>query len=78
MLPFLAFKRNENKVAPFQSGKVKHELRVTSSNPRVTSSNPRVISSNLRVKILKARVRKSKARIETIKPRVNKTAIKPQ
>ena len=63
LLPFLAFKRNENKVAPFQSGKVKHEL-------RVTSSNPRVISSNLRVKILKARVRKSKARIETIKPRV--------
>ena len=27
-------------------GKVKNELRVTSSNPRVTSSKPRVTSSN--------------------------------
>ena len=31
------------------SGKEKHELRVTSSNPRVTSSNPRATSSNPRV-----------------------------
>ena len=33
----------------FESGKVKHELRITSSNPRVTSSNPQVTSSNPRV-----------------------------
>ena len=29
-----------------ESGKVKHELRVTSSNPQATSSNPGVASSN--------------------------------
>ena len=59
------------------SGKVKHELRVTSSNSRVTSSNsrvmssnPRVASSNSRVRRLKARVARLKARVEAIKPRV--------
>ena len=45
---------------PLARGKVKHELRVTSSDPRVTSSNPRIASSNLwatnsnpRIRILK-------------------------
>ena len=59
------------------SGKVKHELRVTSSNPRVASSNPRVTSSHPRVRRLKARVarlktrvRRLKARVEAVKPRV--------
>ena len=36
---------------PSWLGKVKHELRVTSSNPGVASSNPRVTSSNLRAAI---------------------------
>ena len=55
----------------FYSGKVKHELRVTSSNPhltssnlRVTSSNPRVTSSDLRVTSSNPRVRRLKARVQ--------------
>ena len=43
--------------------KVKHDLRVTSSNPRVTSSN-------LRVKTLKARFARLKAQVGKLKPRV--------
>ena len=39
-------------------GKVKYELRVTSSNPRVTSSNPRVTSSNSLVTSSKPWVRR--------------------
>ena len=71
-------------------GKVKHELRVTSSNPhvtssnprvtssdtQVTSSNPRVTSSNPRVRTLKARVARLKARVRRLKTRV--AAIKPR
>ena len=41
------------------SGKVKHELRVTSSNPRVASSNPRVTSSDSRVTSSNPRVTSS-------------------
>ena len=65
-------------------GKVKHSLRVKSSNPRVTSSNswvassnlwvtssnPRVTSSNPRVRRLKARVRRLKAWLQANKPTV--------
>ena len=50
--------------------KVKHELRVTCSNPQVTNSNPRVTSSNPRVKRLKERVARLKARVEAIRLRV--------
>ena len=39
----------KNTATAIDHGKVKHELRVTNSNPRVTSSNPRVASSNLQV-----------------------------
>ena len=59
-------------------GKVKHELRVASSNPRVTSSNLRVTSSNSwvtssnpRVRRLKARVARLKARVEAINHELN-------
>ena len=38
------------------SGKAKHKLQVTSSNPRVTSSNQRVKSPNLRVTFSNVRV----------------------
>ena len=54
----------------FKSGEVKHDLRVTSSNPRFMSSNPQVASSNPRVRRLKARVlrvRRLKAQVEAIK-----------
>ena len=54
----------------FKSGKVKYELRVTSSNPRVTSSNPRVRRLKTGAARLKAQVRRLKARAEAIKPRV--------
>ena len=60
----------------FESGKVKHELRITSSNPRVTSSNPqvtssnpRVASSNLRVMSLNPRARRLKSRFSRLKAR---------
>ena len=60
-------------------GKVKHELRVTSSNPgvtnsnlRVTSSNPRVSSSNPRVRRLKPQVTRLKAWVGTLKARVRR------
>ena len=46
-----------------KSEKVKHELRVTSSNPRVTSSNPRVASSNPRVTSSNPRVTSSNPRV---------------
>ena len=69
-----------------RSAKVKHELRVTSSNPRVTSSNPRVASSNsrvtssdpwvmdsaLRVRTLKALIATLKARVGGLKARVGR------
>ena len=52
-------------------GKVKHELRVTSSNPRgnsskplATTSNPRVTSSNPRVTSSNPRVRKLKNELQ--------------
>ena len=65
-------------------GKVKYELRVTSSNsqitssnlrvtssdPRVTSSRPRVTSLNPRVRRLKPRAAILKSLFEAIKPRV--------
>ena len=44
-------------------GKVKHEFRVTSSNPRVTNSNPRVTSSNPRVTSSNPRVTSSNSRV---------------
>ena len=44
-------------------GKVKHELRVTSSNPRVTSSNPQVTSLNPRVTSSDPRVTSSNPRV---------------
>ena len=47
----------------FKSGEVKHEVRVTSSNPRFTSSNPRVTSSSPQVVSSNLRVRKLKARV---------------
>ena len=53
-------------------GKVKHELRVTSSNPRGTSSNPLVTSSNPRVGRLKTRVARLKARVGRLKARVRR------
>ena len=43
--------------------KVKHELRVTSTNPRVTSSNPRVTSSNLQVTSSNLRLASSNIRV---------------
>ena len=71
-------------------GKVKHELRVTSSNPgvassnsRVTSSNTQATSSNLRlassnlgVRRLKVRVTRLKVWVGRLKARVE--AIKPR
>ena len=51
-------------------GKVKHELRVTSSNPRVGSLKARVTQvGRLKAQVegLKARVRRLKAQIESIK-----------
>ena len=53
-----------------KNGKIKYELRVTSSNPRVTSSNLRVTSFNSRVRTLKARVARLKARVGRLKARV--------
>ena len=57
-------------------GKVKHELRVTSSNPRVASSNSIVRTLKAPVARLKARVgrlksqvRRLKAGVEAMKPR---------
>ena len=49
-----------------QSGKVKHELRVMSSDTRVTRSYLQVTSSNPRV----ARVKRLKVQVEAIKPQV--------
>ena len=43
--------------------KVKHELRVKSSNPRVTSSNPHVKTLKARVAILKAHVGRLKPQV---------------
>ena len=65
------------------SGKVKHELRVTSSNPRVTSSNSRVRRIKAWVARLKARVGRLKARVGRLKARVRRLkarvdAIKPR
>ena len=51
-------------------GKVKHKLRVTSSNPPVTSSNSRVTSSNLRFTSSNRRVTKSNSRVTSSNPRV--------
>ena len=58
-------------------GKVKHGLRVTSSNPRVTnsslrvtSSNSRVTSSNPRVTTSNSWVTSSNSRVTTLKARV--------
>ena len=67
-------------------GKVKHELRVMSSdiqvtssnprvrssNPRITSSNPRVTSSDPRVTSSVPRVRRLKARVARLKARVGR------
>ena len=50
--------------------KVKHELRVTSSDSRVTSSNPRVTSSNSRVTSSNSRVTSSNPRVRRLKARV--------
>ena len=58
-----------NKIS-LNGGKVKHKLRVTSSNPRVTGSNPRVRRLKARVARLKAPVRRLNARFEAIQPRV--------
>ena len=69
------------KTSASESGKVKHELRVTSSHPRVTSSNTpvkssnprvtspslRVMSSNLRVTSSNLSVRRRKARAAKLK-----------
>ena len=61
---------DENFCIFLECGKVKHKLRVTSSNLRVTSSNPwvvsskpRVMSSNLRVMSWNSRVTSSNARV---------------
>ena len=58
---------NENQTCPTTtlnfSGKVKHELQVTSSNPRVMSSNLRVTSSNLQVMSLDLWVASSSLRV---------------
>ena len=53
-----------------QSGKVKHELQVTSSNPRVTSSEPRVTNSNSQVTSSNPRVTSSNLRVTSSNPRV--------
>ena len=46
-----------DKIRPhLKSGKVKHELRVTSLDPRVTGSNPQVTTSNTRVTTSNPRV----------------------
>ena len=52
------------------SGKIKHESRVTSSNPRVTSSNPRVTNPNPRVTSSNLRVTSSNPRVMSSNPRV--------
>ena len=49
--PFPQLVLNRSRKTCLACGKVKHELRVTSSNPRVTSSNLRVTSSNPRVRV---------------------------
>ena len=59
-----------------ESGKAKHQLRVTSSNPRFTSSNSRVKRIKARVARLKARVSRLKAQVGRLKARVE--AIKPR
>ena len=74
---------SDGSIKPLSSGKVKHELRVTSSNSRVTSSNSRVTSSNSRVRRLKARVARLKARVTRLKARLGRLkerveAIKPR
>ena len=53
-------------------GKVKHELRVTSSNPRVASSNSIVRTLKAPVARLKARVGRLKARVGRLKSRVRR------
>ena len=70
--------RLESRFCPYQyCGKVKHELRVTSSNPpvtnpnlRVTSSNPRVTSSNSPLPSSNSGVRTLKARAAILQSRV--------
>ena len=52
--------------------KVKHELRVASSNPRVTSSNLRVTSSNSQVTSSNLRVTSSNPRVTSSNPRVRR------
>ena len=53
-----------------RSGKVKHELRVTNSNPRVTNSNTRVTSSNTRVTSSNPRLTSSNSQVTSSNPRV--------
>ena len=47
-----------------EGGKVKHELRVTSSNSQFTGSNPQGMSSNQRVTSSNPRVRRLKSRVK--------------
>ena len=60
-----------SRVQEFQyaCGKVKHELRVTSSNLRVASSNLRVASSNPRVKSSNPRVTSLNSPVTSSNPR---------
>ena len=52
------------------SGKVKHELWVTSSNPQVSSSNPQVTSSNSWVKCSNPLVTSSNPQVTSPSPQV--------
>ena len=58
-MPKILIIKNDVVKTSSKSGKVKHELRVTSSNPRVKSSNPRVAGSNPRVTSSNPRVSSS-------------------
>ena len=63
-------------------GKVKYELRVTSSNSQITSSNLRVTSSDPQVTSSSPRVTSLNPRVRRLKPRVailkSLEAIKPR
>ena len=62
----------ERQIKPLESGKVKHELRVTNSNPQVSSSNPRITSSNPWVTSFNQRVTRRKLQVARLKAQVGR------
>ena len=63
-------KKSKKEFSYLSCGKVKHELRVTSSDIRVLSSNPRVRNSNPQVTSSNPRVTSPNPRITSSNPRV--------